>query len=141
MHHLKFLKFLQKSLKSVIVIDDDVDTVEVFSEYLKIKGYNVLGIGHNGKEAVELYEKNIPDVVVMDVMMPEYDGFYALERIREKYSKSKFVMVTGDLTSGTRDKLSKMSVSGLVYKPFDINDIINVIENLKEGQSVYPYRW
>ena len=49
-----------------IVIDDDLDTVELFSEYLEIKGIHVVGKGYDGKEAVELYQKLKPDVIFLD---------------------------------------------------------------------------
>jgi two-component system, chemotaxis family, chemotaxis protein CheY len=131
----------EKTLTEVIVVDDDIDTVEVFSEYLVMKGYELVGKGYNGKDAVELYKKFKPDVVMLDIMMPEYDGFYALEKIREMDPDSRFVMVTGDLTNSTKKKLEDFKVTGLVYKPFDINEVISVIENLKKGQAVFPYRW
>ncbi len=78
---------------------------------------------------------------MLDIMMPEYDGFYALEKIREMDPDSRFVMVTGDLTNSTKKKLEDFKVAGLVYKPFDINEVISVIENLKKGEAVFPYRW
>jgi len=66
----------------VLVVDDDIDTLEVFAEFLEIKDVNVVGRGHDGKEAVELFEKHRPDFVLMDVMMPDYDGFYGIEEIK-----------------------------------------------------------
>ncbi|WP_255486576.1 response regulator transcription factor [Candidatus Nitrosotenuis sp. DW1] len=68
---------------TAIVIDDDIDTVDVFCDYLEIVNVKVLGRGYNGKEAVELYRKHNPNVVFLDLMMPDYDGFYALEHIRK----------------------------------------------------------
>jgi len=67
----------------VLVVDDDIDTLEVFAEFLEIKDVNVVGRGHDGKEAVELFEKHRPDFVLMDIMMPDYDGFYGIEEIRK----------------------------------------------------------
>ncbi len=86
---------------NVIVIDDDVDTVEVFCEYLEIKDITVVGRGHNGKKAIELYEKLNPDIVLLDVMMPEYDGFYGLAHIKKIKPDAKVIMVTADLTYDT----------------------------------------
>ena len=61
----------------VVIVDDDEDTVEIFAEYLEIKGFKVLATGVDGKEAVELYDKHKPDIIFSDIMMPTYDGFYA----------------------------------------------------------------
>ena len=103
-------------MTKVIVVDDDVDTVEVFCEYLGIKGVEVLGRGYNGREAVQLYKEKNPDIVLCDVMMPEFDGFYALDQIRQINPNSKIIMVTADLTSDTEKKLHEKKVSGILYK-------------------------
>lgn len=67
-------------IKTAIVIDDDHDIVDVFSDILQILQIDVIGKGYDGKEAVELYQKFTPDLVILDLMMPKYDGIYALER-------------------------------------------------------------
>ena len=120
-------------LTSVIVVDDDRDTVEVFCEFLKIKGLDVLGNGYNGKEAVELYEKLKPDILFCDVMMPQHDGFYALKRIRRIDPNAKVIMVTADMTSDTEEQLKKLNASAVVYKPYEIDGIMEIIDKVKKG--------
>ncbi|MBI5147092.1 MAG: response regulator [Thaumarchaeota archaeon] len=66
---------------TAIVIDDDKETVGIFSEYLEMIDVNLICQGYNGKMAVELYQKQKPDVVFLDLMMSDCDGFYALENI------------------------------------------------------------
>ena len=114
----------------VIVVDDDVDTVEVFCEYLEIKDITVLGRGYNGKTAVELYEKLRPDIALLDVMMPEYDGFYALENIRQINPEAKVIMVTADLTADTDRKLKSLNATAVIYKPYEIDSVIDTIHNV-----------
>jgi len=121
----------------VIVIDDDVDTVEVFCEYLEIKDITVVGRGYNGKTAVELYEKLKPDIALLDVMMPEYDGFFALENIRQMNSEAKVIMVTADLTADTEKRLKSLNASAVIYKPYEIDSVIDTIHNVfKQAVSV-----
>lgn len=121
----------------VVVVDDDVDTVEVFCEYLEIKNISVVGRGYNGKTAVELYEKLKPDVVLLDVMMPDYDGFYGLENIKKINPAANVVMVTADLTYDTEKKLSSFGASAVVYKPYEIDSVIATINNVyKKALSV-----
>lgn len=67
-----------------IVVDDDKDTVDVFTDYLKIKGVDVVGTGSDGKEAFELYQNLKPDVVILDMKMPQYDGKYAIDKIKKR---------------------------------------------------------
>ena len=90
---------------TAIVVDDDLKTVSLFSELLKILGLNVVAQGYDGKDAVRLYKKYRPDIVFTDVMMPENDGFYALEEIRKFDSHAKVVAVTADLTNETETRL------------------------------------
>ena len=113
-----------------IVVDDDFDTVEVFSEYLELKGINVVGKGYNGKDAVDLYQKLKPDVVFLDVLMPKYDGFYALEKIRQLNPDSKVIMVTASLTAETEDKLNELNASSIIYKPYDIDNVVKTVKRI-----------
>ena len=117
-------------LTSVIVVDDDNTLVKVFEQYLKLNNINVLGHCYDGKEAVTLYEKLKPDVVLLDIMMPHHDGFYALEKIKEIDPNAKVIAVTADLTADTEKKLANLKVSGIIYKPYDMKDILKTIENV-----------
>ena len=117
-------------LTSVIIVDDDNTLVKVFEQYLKLNNINVLGQCYDGKEAVTLYEKLKPDVVLLDIMMPHHDGFYALEKIKEIDPDAKVIAVTADLTEDTEKKLENLKVSGIIYKPYDMKDILSTIENV-----------
>ncbi len=113
-----------------IIVDDDFDTVEVFSEYLELSDIDVVGKGYNGKDAVDLYQKLKPDVVFLDVLMPDYDGFYALEKIRQLDHDAKIIMVTASLTAQTSDQLKDLNASAIIYKPYDINNIIETVHRI-----------
>lgn len=112
---------------TAIVIDDDPDAVELFSDYLENKGVKVVGKGHDGMEGFELYRKFKPDVVFLDVIMPKYDGFYTLKRIRELNPSAKVIMVTADFSPETKRKLKQMKASDIIYKPYDVKAIDKVI--------------
>ena len=118
------------NIVSVIVIDDDRDTVSVLSEFLQIKGMKVVGKGHDGMEAVEIYQKLRPDVIFLDVMMERYDGFDALEKIREIQPDAIVIMVTADMTKDTHERLSELNASAILYKPYNINEIMHTINKL-----------
>lgn len=117
---------------TAIVIDDDLDTLELFCEYLELKGIRVLGKGHDGKEAVELYQKLKPRIIFLDIMMPHYDGFYAAEEIRKVDPNAKIIMVTADLTSDTAQRLGELKIP-VVYKPYEIDDIMATISKLMQS--------
>ena len=123
-------------MTKVIVVDDDPSTVKVFVEFLKVKKIDVIGTGINGRDAVALYKELKPDVVLLDVMMPQYDGFYAIEKIREIDEKAKIIAVTADLTAETEKKLQEMNVTAITYKPYEIDTVVETIEKVNNGQMI-----
>ncbi len=110
---------------TAIIVDDDPDACDMFSDYLEIKGVEVIGKYRNGKEGFDAFKKINPDVVFLDIMMPEYDGFYALKKIREFKPDSKIIMVTADLTSETKKKLRELNPTDVIYKPYDVEKILD----------------
>lgn len=115
--------------KTAIVIDDDIDTVKIFSEFLEENKIRVLGKGYSGKDAVEIYKQVKPDVVFVDVMMPDGSGFYAIRKIRELDPEIKIIAVTADSRSATEEKLVNLNTTAIIYKPFDVDKIIQIINN------------
>ena len=120
---------------TAVVIDDDIDTLEVFAEFLEIKDVNVLGRGHDGKEAVDLYIEHKPDFVLMDVMMPGYDGFYGIEKIRKINPDARIIMVTADVSVDTKKRLKKIGPSAVITKPYEIDDLLELMKSLQGGQT------
>ena len=121
---------------SVIVIDDDHDIVEVLSEFLKLRSINVLAIGYNGKDAVELYQKYRPDVVLMDFMMPDFDGLYGLENIHKLDSSARIIMMSSCIGNGIHDKLTDFGVSSILQKQDDLDDIVEMINKISLDTSI-----
>ena len=120
----------EQARTKVAVVDDDKETARVFSEYLAIKGLDVVGIGYDGKQAVELFKKQKPDVIFLDLAMPDYDGFYGLRNIKKINPNAKVIIVTSDLTLATKRKLEKLKASALIYKPYDIDNLIATIDKV-----------
>jgi len=123
---------------SVIVIDDDYDVVESFTEFLELNKVNVIGKGYDGRDAMNLYWELRPDVVFLDVMMPEYDGFYALQHIRQANHDALVVMITADHSKETNIKLKNMEATSIVYKPFETKQIIEIVDKLSVRTSINP---
>ncbi len=114
--------------QTVIVIDDDEDTVRLFSEFLEEHKIHVLGKGYDGKTAVELYQEKKPDCVLIDVMMPNGSGIYAIKKIKEIDSNAKIIAVTGDSRFTTEQKLENLKIP-VIYKPFKMDEVISKIQN------------
>lgn len=116
---------------TAIIVDDDYNTVVTFTDFLQFNGIRVVGTGYAGKDAVKMYEKLRPGVVFLDVMMPKpYDGFYALENIRKINPDAVVIMITADLTEQTEDRLRQLRASAIIYKPFNIKKILQILDGL-----------
>lgn len=112
---------------TALVIDDDPDAADLFSDYLESKGVKVVGKANDGLQGFELYKKLKPDIVFLDVIMPNYDGFYTLQKIRELDSQAKVIMVTGDFSQETKEKLKELKATDIIYKPYDGKTIDRLI--------------
>lgn len=115
---------------TVIVIEDDESMADIFVEWIKMAGINVLGMGYDGKHAVELFEEYRPDVVILDLMMPIYDGFYAIDGIQKINPNTKFLILTADMTEQTKKKLERLKMGSIMYKPYDLDEVVSEVKKL-----------
>ena len=125
------------TVKTCIIVDDDVQITELFSELMTLQGLDVLAIGHTGIDAIKLYDKHKPDVVFLDVEMPKLNGIQALKEIKEIDSSANVVIVTGSTSGDIEKQLKQNGVTEIVYKPFDIKKIGKIIESLSNPVSIY----
>ena len=107
----------------VLLVDDDEDATMIFGEYLDEKGFEIVGTASNGFEAGRLFERFKPDVVLLDIMMPDFDGFYGIDRIREIQQDAKIIVATADVRSETTKKLEVLKPSAILYKPYEMHDL------------------
>ncbi len=112
-------------MPSVIVVDDDDDCRCSLEQTLEISGIEVVGTGADGDEAFQLYEKFLPDVVMLDLKMPIYDGTYAIEKIKAKYPNSKIVIVSAFMNDY---KFDRNKVAGILVKPYNRQELVELIQ-------------
>ena len=108
---------------TVIVVDDDEDLSEGIAEYLKQCGFEVYGTGKNGLDAVQLFEKHRPDIVLLDMNMPNYDGMYGIENIRRMDTKTRIVILTGFFSQDMAEKIRHFDISKIIEKPCSLGQI------------------
>ena len=95
-----------------------------------MKGINVLAKGYNGLEAVQLYKKFRPDYVLLDMLMPLYDGFYGLRKIQEFDSKAKVIILSASINQNETEKLVELGVSAIFQKPYEIDELVSRLESI-----------
>ena len=111
-------------MTTVVVIDDDKDTVSLMSELLEVHGMNVVGKGSNGLEGVKLFDKFQPDLILLDLMMPQYDGLFALKAIRKKDPMANVIIITGDIPKSLIDEIQSFNPTKIIFKPVDVNILV-----------------
>lgn len=125
-------------MTSVIVVDDNEDIVYSMSELLEIYGVDVIGKGYNGLEGAELYDKFRPDAVLLDLMMPDYDGLYALKEIRRINPKSVVLIVSGGSSLSMNEDVKTLQPNRFIHKPVDVNTLVEII--LEETNTTMPFK-
>lgn len=116
----------------VVIVDDNEDITSVMSDILDIGGFNIVGIGHDGKEAVSLYRKHKPDFIFLDVRMPIMNGIQALKEIKDKNPNANVIMITADDGTGIIQELKKLNATAIIVKPFKIETIFETIKNINK---------
>ncbi len=121
-----------KESNRVVIVDDNTDITGVFTDIFEITGNTVVGIGHDGNDAVSLFQKHRPDFIFIDVMMPGMNGIEALKLIREMDLDAKVIMITADNSTNTIKELKKLNATAIIIKPFKIEDIVNTMKDSTE---------
>ena len=116
-------------MTSCVVVDDDQGILEVFVDLLETLDMEILGTGHDGNEAVQLYEKFKPDIVFTDLSMPKYDGLYGIETIKDNYPHAKIIVVTGNADVNYTPIFDILHIP-VINKPFDVHSIKQTISDV-----------
>jgi len=87
-------------------------------------------------DAIQLFKEFSPDLVFMDINMPKLNGIDALIEIKKMSVESKVIIVTSDTSTELQVKLSKIGATGIIYKPFDMEKIMQVTENIERAQKM-----
>lgn len=116
--------------KKVLIIEDNNDIRENIVEILELAGYTVFAAS-NGKTGVDLALKNIPDIVLCDIMMPELDGYGVLYMLNKnpQMAAIPFIFLTAKAERTDLRKGMEMGADDYLTKPFDDMDLLNAIES------------
>jgi DNA-binding response OmpR family regulator len=120
----------QKAGKRILLVDDDVEIVESLRLALESNGYTVL-VARDGNQGLALSERENPDLVILDMMMPKRSGFLVLEKMRRtRESPLRVIMITAN--EGTRHKAyaEMLGVDDYIRKPFPMDRLIDSVQRL-----------
>ena len=115
--------------KKILIVDDEPGIVKLLSMRLKSKGYQVFQ-AYDGMECVEIAEKEIPDLILLDVKMPQGGGIGAFEKLilSDATREIPVIFMTAYPKLEIKNKVTKMGATGFVSKPFDSADFEQTID-------------
>jgi len=119
------------SVMKILAVDDEQFIRRMLSITLKAKNYDVF-LARNASEAVSMAIKEKPDVILLDIMMPGKDGFYALSKLKENEETAPIPVIMLTSLGRTRDvnRALEMGAENYVMKPFEYEDLLAVIEEV-----------
>ncbi len=116
----------------ILVVDDEDALRTVLSSELEGEGYKVASAA-DGSEAIEILKKEGFDLILLDIKMPNVDGFEVLKFVKENHPDTKVIMLTGfaDLKNAIESK--KLGAEDFVSKPYDLVDLLTTVERVLSG--------
>lgn len=123
--------FISTEGKSVLLVEDNKMNQLVAKKFLKKWGFD-FEIAENGKEAVDFVQNGDFDVVLMDLHMPEMDGYEATRQIRalnNPKSKIPIIALSASAGPGVKERIHEFQINDFVAKPFNPKDLINALQN------------
>jgi len=118
-------------MKKIVIVDDEPNIVMTLEYTFKRNGFDVY-IARDGGEALEILSKVVPDVIMLDIMMPKVDGYETLKQIKdnETLKDLKVVFLTAKNKASDIEKGLKLGADKYLTKPFSIKKIVSEINEL-----------
>ncbi len=123
---------------SVLIADDNIEFGNLTSEYMaKQEDIKIVGIAHDGLQAVEMIKTSMPDVVILDIIMPNLDGIGVLERIASMQLKSRpiIIILSALNQDGIIQKTISLGADYYIVKPFDLGVLVSRIRQIYNEKS------
>lgn len=117
--------------KKILIVDDEEDIQKLLKIKLQQENFNIV-LANDGDMGVKVTEQEIPDLIILDIMMPKMDGYNCLKEIRKlpKAKEIPVIMLSGKEEEKVRDLFAFQKISGYIEKPFELDDIVAKIKEI-----------
>jgi signal transduction histidine kinase len=121
--------------KTILIVDDEKINLDLTARVFRNRGFKVLTAA-NAPEALALVKGNNPEIVVLDYMMPEMNGFSALKEIRQRFPATYVIILTGRGSERIAVELMKAGASDYIVKPFLNQDLVERVEKVLKVREI-----
>ena len=117
-----------RNKESIFVVDDSEDNLYLMQFILEAQGYRV-NLADNGRDAIKRIKECHPDLILLDIMMPQMDGYQVISQLQKNPSLSSIpvYLVTADKYVGCCEAIAA-GADGLIYKPIEIDKLLSQVE-------------
>ncbi|PIW32766.1 MAG: response regulator [Nitrosopumilales archaeon CG15_BIG_FIL_POST_REV_8_21_14_020_37_12] len=127
------LTFIKKEL-TVLIIDDNEQITKMISTFLRLNNHKCI-IANDGEYGLEILQKEQFNVILLDLAMPELDGYEILEKIRSSDKISKIIILTAsNITKENQQKFKEIGIKTILQKPVDIDVLLEKITTISKYQ-------
>ena len=134
---------MAEAKQTILIVEDDLDVADMLNAYFRVQGYEVLAANW-GEEAVKLCQKKFPDLVILDIRLPDIDGYEVARRLRnDRHSREIPIIFLTDKRN-RQDRLQglELGADDYVTKPFDIQElrlrVRNALRRSSQGTLTNP---
>lgn len=117
--------------KKILIIDDEEDIQKLLKIRFQQENFSVV-TANDGDVGVKVAEQEVPDLIILDIMMPKMDGYSCLKEIRKlpKVKNVPVLMLSGKEEEKVRDLFAFQKIDGYVEKPFELDDILSKVKEI-----------
>ena len=128
-------KEAENQSKRILLVDDDAEIIESLRLALEAHGYEVL-IARDGNQGLALIEREAPDLVILDMMMPKRSGFLVLERLKRMgEKKQRIIMITANEGARHKAYAEMLGVYDYLRKPFAMDLLLDTVAGALDGKE------
>ena len=119
--------------RRILIVDDDPDIIETVRYALENDGHDVL-VARDGNQGLAMAERDDPDLIILDMMMPKRSGFLVMEKLRRSSGDPhKIIMITANEGNRHKAYAEMLGVDDYIRKPFNMNQLLESVSQVLEG--------
>ncbi len=123
-------------MASIVIVEDNPDNMKLIQTLLRLKGHTLTGL-ESGDGLLETLERELPDLVLMDIQLPERDGYALLGDIRASpHASTRVIALTAHAMTGDRERALAAGFDGYITKPIDIREFPEQVARLLAGEGL-----
>jgi DNA-binding response OmpR family regulator len=130
-------EFEMTNPRTILIVDDDVDLAEGLKLVLSREGYRILQ-ARDGRQAKDVVDRERPDLVIIDMMMPKMGGYPVLEHYKERTDAPPFIMITANEGARHKAYAEYLGVVDYIRKPFAMDRLLETVHKVLPPEVASP---